>query len=57
MCGHPVMVKPDSRKYRYVYFLCGKTEAKRLKKSLYIPATKEYPSQTGECPDIQVVSE
>jgi len=57
MCGHPIMVKPDSRKYRYVYFLCGYSEEKRLKKSLYIPATKEYPSQSRECPEIQVVSE
>jgi hypothetical protein len=57
MCGHPIMVKPDSHKHRYLYFLCGSTETKRLRKSLYVPAAKDFPKTSIESPQIQVVTE
>ncbi len=65
LCGHPIMVKPESPKHRYIYFLCGSTETKRLRKSLYVPATKEHPKknpeenpkETHERSEIQVVTD
>ncbi len=58
--GRTFWTRPDVRKYRYIYFLGGKTEVKRLMECLSHPTTRTYPKEVqdkGTVEEIQVVTE
>jgi hypothetical protein len=58
--GRTFWIREDVHKYRYIYFLGGKTERKRLMEHLVHPATREYPKKTvdsGRIQEIRVVTE
>lgn len=54
--GRTFWIRPNIHKYRYLYFLGGKSERKRLMEFLSHPITRDYPKETKENNDTRKIT-